>query len=266
MCRDGIGSEDNICVVLAKFGLKKRRLLELLASRRAELATGEARDVWSGFKYAFRDEDEYLADTCPFPPRRAYACTHHGIAIRDVVALAQEHGISNITDLGEIDPWKFNEFAKDFEEMFCPEARTAVFAKQCGKFPPILLLDFKQQADAADYIKLTNCSGRLFFGLPHLVIGDYEFSIGGEILPHRNPHGVELIYSLQGRFELTYQQTRCRAKLDSGGSMLVFDARKTHGIRLLRGEKGRLLIARYCPTRRNVEPGRPRNRKAKRTN
>jgi hypothetical protein len=249
-------------LALAKLDLKRRRLLELLASRRAELATGEARDIWRGFKYAFRDEDEYLADTCPFPLQRACACTHHGIAIRDVVALAQEHEILGITDVREINPWKFTDFAVAFGKKFGHEAMTAVFAKECGEFPPVLLLDFKQHVDAANYIRLKNCSGRLFFGLPHLVIGDYLFAKDGEILPHRNAHGVELMYSLQGSFELTYQQTRYRTRLDPRKSMLVFDARKKHGIRLLRSGNGRLLMARYCPTIRNVKPGHPRNRKA----
>ena len=37
LCKDGTGSENHICLVLKKFNLKRRRIVEILTDRRAEL-------------------------------------------------------------------------------------------------------------------------------------------------------------------------------------------------------------------------------------
>jgi predicted XRE-type DNA-binding protein len=263
LCKSGVGSEDNICLILERLGLKKRRIDEQLADRRAELSRGKAHEAWKGFRYAFRDENEYLAETCPFPFERAFACTHLGIPINEVVDLAKSHGIKNIQDLREVNPWEFIKFAEAFCNRFGDKAKEIVLAEKCEIYPPVFLFDFAAQKDAADYVNLTNCKGKLLFGLPHLVIGDYEFSKSGEIGSHRNTGGVELLYSLEGTFELTCQGLVCQTMLTSG-SMLVFDARKRHSIRLIVGEKGRLLMARYDPRRKEVRPGRPPRRRQKR--
>jgi quercetin dioxygenase-like cupin family protein len=263
LCKSGVGSEDNICIILERLGLKKRRINELLADRRAELSKGKARETWRGFRYAYRDENEYLAETCPFPFERAYACTHLGIPISEIVDLAISYGIKNIQDLREVNPWEFIKFVEAFRNRFGDKAKEVVLAEKCEKFPPVFLFDFAAQKDAADYLDLTKCKGKVLFGLPHLVIGDYEFCKSGEIGSHRNTGGVELLYSLEGIFELTCQGLVCQTVLKPG-SMLVFDARKRHSIRLVGGEKGRLLMARYDPKRKHPQPGRPRRRRQNR--
>ena len=67
LCKDGVGSENHICIVLNKFSLKRRRIVEILADRRAELSDEPAKSIWKNFRYAFLDEDEYIGEICPFP-------------------------------------------------------------------------------------------------------------------------------------------------------------------------------------------------------
>lgn len=261
LCKSGNGSEENICLIFERLGLKRRRIVEHLTDRRAELSRGKAREAWRSFRYAFLDEDEYLAETCPFPFERAFACTHLGIPISEVVELAKSHGIENIQDLREVNPWKFMEFVRAFQNKFGESARKAVLAKRCEGFPPVLLFSFKEKRDAAEYIDLKNCDGKVLFGLPHLVISDYRFGERGTIGSHHHHGGIELLYSLEGIFELTCQGLRCGTKLTPRGSILVFDARKEHSIRLAEGDKGRLVIARYDPKRRELKPGSHRRRR-----
>jgi transcriptional regulator with XRE-family HTH domain len=260
LCKDGIGSENHICIVLHKYNLKRRRMIELLADRRAELSDGLAEEVWKNFRYAFLDEEEYLKEICPFPLERGYACTHFGIHICDVVALAKRCGISNISEKDEININKLMTFLKVFEENFGEDARKMVLAPQCESFPPVLLLDFNERVDVSDYLKLEKCEGKLLFGLPHLVIGDYKFSQGGAIKPHRNTGGIEFLCSLEGNFELNYENVTYPAKLTSGRTIFVLDARKRHAIKFLEGETetGRLLMVRFYPQRTEIVPGKPR--------
>lgn len=255
LCNHGIGSENHICVLLDKLGVKRRNVISLLIERRAELTDGKAREVWEGFTHAFLNEDEYLAETCPFLLQRAYACTHLGIPIGDVVTLAKRHNIPNIEYLYKVDLWKISSFVTAFEKKFGKDAKDLVLAENCEGFPPVLLVGFKEQRDAGDYLKLTNCKGTLFFGLPNLVIGDYQFLEGGEIKAHKNNGGVELLFSLQGIFEFVYQGVVCQTKLAPGRSLLLYDARKKHAVRLAKGKRGRLLMVRYDPKRREIQPG-----------
>lgn len=264
LCKEGIGSEENICIILEKLGLKRRRMLEMLTDRRAELSEGRARNAWKHFKYAFLDEDEYLAENCPIPLDRAFACTHMGIPIFEVMQLAKSHGISSIEDLQKVGLSTVLGFAEGFEKKFGAKAKKAVLAEKCKTFPPVLLFAFKHKRNAAEYIKLTKCNGQLFFGLPHLVIGDYAFAEGGVIEEHRNTGGVELLYSMEGVFELTSQGLICQTKLRPRSSILVLDAREKHSIRLAKGKKGRLIMARFDPKRREPLPGRPMRRRRKR--
>lgn len=258
LCNHGIGSEDHICALLDKLGVKRRKVISLLIERRAELSDGKAREVWKGFTHAFLNENDYLAEICPFLLQRAYACTHLGIPIGDVVKLAKRHDIPNMEYLEKVDLWKIVHFVTAFEREFGKDAKDLVLAGKREGFPPVLLIGSKEQRDAADYLKLTNCKGTLFFGLPNLVIGDYRFLERGEIKPHRNTGGVELLYSLQGIFELVCQGFLCQTKLTPGHSLLLYDARKRHAVRLAKGKRGRLLMVRYDPKGRVIQPGRPR--------
>lgn len=258
LCNHGIGSEDHICNLLDKLGVKSQKVISLLIGRRAELSDGRAHEVWNGFTHAFLNEDDYLAETCPFLLQRAYACTHLGIPIGDVVELAKRFDIPNMEYLEKVDLWKIVHFVTAFEEEFGKDAKDLILAEKCEGFPPVLLIGFREQRDAADYLKLTNCKGTLFFGLPNLVIGDYRFLERGEIKPHKNTGGVEFLYSLQGIFELVCQGLMCQSKLTPGHSLLLYDARKRHAVRLAKGKRGRLLVVRYDPKRREIQPGCPR--------
>jgi len=261
LCTIGMGSEDNICRILSHLGKKRRRMVEMMTDRRAELSSGAAREVWANFRYAFLDEGEYLNEVCPLPLQRAYACTHHGIALQKVVQLAEQHGIKGIQDLRDIDPWKFVDFVHAFEGAFGQEAKREILGKTCEEYPPVLLLEFTKEVDPAWYLKLKNCEGRLLFGLPHLVLGEYVFAEGGTIGAHRNTGGVEFLYSMQGTFELTYEGKVYGKLLDEHGAVFVFDAKHKHKITLRGATPGRLFFGRYYPKKRKVLPGRPRRRK-----
>ena len=263
LCKSGTGSENHIVIVLQKFDLKRRRIIEILTDRRAELSEEPARSIWKNFRYAFVNEDEYLREICPFPLERAYGCTQFGIHILDVVNLAKDCGISQISDTSDINVTKMMKFISEFEEQFGSDARKAVLSTECKSYPPVLLLDFKNQRDASDYIDLINCKGSLLFGLPHLLIGNYIFGENGEITKHRNAGGIEFLYSLEGEFELTCDNTTFSAILEPGQTIFLLDARKSHRIKLVNNKSGRLLMIRYHPNKRNVEPGRKKTRKNK---
>jgi transcriptional regulator with XRE-family HTH domain/quercetin dioxygenase-like cupin family protein len=262
-CKDGTGSESHICIVLQKFNFKRRRIVEILADRRAELSDEPAKTVWKNFRYAFLNEDEYLNEICPFPLDRAYACTHFGIHILEVAALAKECGISKISETRELSMMKLLGFFRAFEEKFGREQANVVLATHCEPYPPVLLLDFKQQVPVPKHPKLINCKGDLLFGLPHLVIGNYTFMENGEISKHRNSGGIEFLYSLEGNFELTYSDITYTAKLAPGQTVFVLDARKSHAIKLAKGKTGRLFMVRYYPDRRDVEPGKDKKQQQK---
>lgn len=255
LCKTGIGSENHICMVLRKFCIKRRRIVEILADRRAELSDGHAKEIWEHFRYAFLNVDEYMGELSPFPLNRAYACTHLGIHILQVAELAKESGISEIADTQEITLSNFIKFYRAFEEKFSPEAAKVVLAPQCASYPPILLLDFEQQVPVPKHPKLINCEGNLLFGLPHLVIGNYIFKNSGKISKHRNSGGIEFLYSLEGNFKLTYSGITNPAILSPGKSIFVLDARKSHEIQLVKGESGRLLMVRFYPARKDIKPG-----------
>ena len=72
LCNYGLGSEDNICIILDRLGLGRRMILKLLIDRRVELSSSIAGEVWKSFEYGFLSEEEYLAETCQFPLQRAY--------------------------------------------------------------------------------------------------------------------------------------------------------------------------------------------------
>ncbi|HEM49183.1 MAG TPA: cupin domain-containing protein [Caldithrix sp.] len=264
LCKEGIGTENHICAILTKFNLKRRRIIELLTDRRAELCDGPAREIWKNFRYAFLDEDEYLKELSPFPLDRAYASTHLGIHIRDVLSLAEQCGIDNISESDEIDLQKFMGFINAFEDKYGTDARKAVFASKCSAFPPVLLMDFSKAVDVADYIKIDGCVGQALFGLPHMVLCNYAFEKGGSIGPHRNSGGIEFLWSLSGTFELTYSNITYAVKLNPGSSLYVLDARKRHAIKLIGGDSGRLLMVRFYPQHRDVKPGKAMRRVRKR--
>lgn len=260
LCKDGTGSEENICILLDHLQMKRRRKLEMLADRRAELSTGLAKEAWDRFRYAFVNEDEYLQELCPLPEDRARACAWLGIKLSEVVDLAVKHGIRNIRDMRSIDPWKFAALREAFQKKFGEEATDVVLARKCKRYPPVLVLDFEKQVDPAGYVTLDKCDGRLIFGMPHLVVGDYTFREQGRINTHRNTGGVEFLYSLEGTFQLTYAGQVYPITLVPHESVFIFDANEKHSIKLAQGDKGRLLMIRYYPQKREVLPGRPRRR------
>ena len=259
---EGIGSEDYICSILQDIlHLKRRRILEMLALRRSELSGGLAKDIWGSFKYAFLDEQDYLSEICPFPLERAFACTHNGVSISSLVELAKNNGISNINDLQSLGPWELHELIKSAEETFGKQVIRSILAKKCEKYPPALLFEFTEKRNIEEYrIKVQRCKGKLFFGLPHLVLTDYTFFKRGEVEPHRNTGGVEILYSIKGTYEITIkcQGKESKIKLMPCNSLLIYNARKKHGIKLLDDKEGRILVARFDPMKSNIESGRPR--------
>lgn len=253
----GIGSEEHICLILDYFlKIRRRRIQEMLAARRAELSEGKAAEIWNNFKYAFIDEDEYLAELCPIPMERAFACTHCGVAIKEIVELAKKNGINHIGGLKCIDIWKFRDFYDSVMQKFGPENAKAILSQKCEKFPPALLFEFSEEEDACNYVNLFNCKGKLLFGLPHIIFGDYIFTAGGVIKNHINNGGVEILYSLEGTYELTCDGKTSSALLEACSALLIYDARVNHEIKLVNFDKGRLLMVRYYPTKRFLKPGK----------
>lgn len=253
---DGIGSEDHICSILQTIlNLKKRRILEILTDRRSELSEGPAKEIWAGFKYAFVNEQEYLSEMCPFPLERAFACTSMGIPISKLVELAHSKGIVSIHDMRDLDPFVLLDFAKSVEAAFGKNAARAIFSLKPKRYPPVLSFEFVERRDAREYLKLKKCSGKVFFGLPHLLLADYEFAEGGEVTPHRHTGGVEMLYSIEGTFEIKCGQQKCQTKLNPRSSLFIYSAKVNHAIKLINSSKGRLLLARFYPSKRNVSPG-----------
>lgn len=254
LCKDGVGTDGHVCMVLRELGWKRRRILETVADRRAELADGIEKEVWKDFRYAYTDIEEYFSDICPVPIERAYACTHVGVPLGEAFALAQRCGLSHIGDMSKIDPWKLAELLAAFEQQFGRDQRQIVLAKECTGHPHVLRYDFPQSVDAASYLNLVECTGVLLFGLPHLVLGSFEFSEDGRIEVSNMTEAAELVYSLQGEFELTYENEVCPMALIPRKSMWAFDASKKHVLKLSQGEGGCLVIALYYPGKRDVSP------------
>ncbi|MHC5163406.1 MAG: XRE family transcriptional regulator [Planctomycetota bacterium] len=256
LCKDGIGSDSHICSILERFNFKRRRIIEMLTDRLSELSEEPAKSYFKDFRYAFLDEDEYLREICPFPLERAYACSQNDIHILEVVDLAKQCGIKDISNKSDVNFLKIMDLMDKFGEAYGPEAQKDVFSKNCKSYPPVLLLDFKNQVDASQHVKLIKCNGKLLFGLPHLVIGTYTFDENGIIDTHRNTGGIEFLYSLEGDFELTCGGITYNAMLKPEHTIFLFDARTKHRIRLVNGKSGRLIMVRYYPHKRNLRPGR----------
>jgi len=258
LCTTGKGSEENICRILTHMNLKPRRILEILADRRAELSTGEARALWKNFRYAFPSNREYMAELCPFPLERVCACTRAGISIRHIVDLARKIRIRHIEDLTELKPWQIVQLYEALANDYSPAEAKAVFSRKTQANTPLFAhLDTFQQRDAADYAILKgDCSGKLLFGIPHVVVAFYTFQAGGEVERHCHSGGVEFLYSEEGVFEIEYKRIRYPLPLTADGSVIVLDAKGSHSIRLSPTEKiGRLLVVRYDPRRRDLGPG-----------
>jgi transcriptional regulator with XRE-family HTH domain len=257
LCATGVGTDEHVCKILQELNLPRRRALEQVTARKAELAKDEAeKEVWAKFMYPYLDEDECMGDLCGGNASldRARACTRAGIRLGDVLQLAAKCGLSNLQDINSLDPWKLAEFLAAFERQFGRDKRDAVLAKDCGEQPHILLYDFPQSVDAADYLELTACTGTLLFGLPHMVIGRYEFSKGGQVEAVNMARGVEMAYSVKGSFTITYRNELCPMALTPPKSMFVFDARGPHVIRLTEGEPGFLVTVLYHPAKRDLAP------------
>lgn len=265
LCKDGVGSDGHICTILETFNLKRRRIIEMLADRNAELSDEPAKSYWKDFRYAFLDEDEYLREICPFPLERAYACSHYGIHILEIVDLAKECGITDIANKSNVNFLKLINFMNKFEENFGADARKGVLLPECKFYPPVLLLDFTDQEDASNYLELVECKGKLLFGLPHLIVGNYTFKENGIIGKHRNTGGIEFLYSLEGDFELTCENTTYNTMLTPGQTIFLLDARKEHCIKLAKGKSGRLIMVRYYPNKRNLRPGKGRKKQTLKT-
>lgn len=256
LCTTGAGSEDNICKVLKHMHLKRRRILEILADRRAEKCKGAAHEIWKDFRYAFPNVRDYMAELCPFPLDRVCACSYAGISIRHIVDIARKARIGSIEDLTELKSWQTVALYGALAEEYGPAKAKAVFSQKTKMNTPLVVhLDIFQQRNASDYAILKNCRGTLLFGIPHVVLTHYVFGAGGEVEKHFHTGGVEFLYSEEGTFELEYKGVRYPGQLHNDGSVIVLYGRKYHSIRLATGEHGRLLVVRYDPRRRSLPPG-----------
>lgn len=263
LCKDGTGDDDHIAVVLQRLRYRRDFIGEMLQERRAELSDGPAKNIWQSMNRRFIDEDEYLSEICPFPLERAFACTHHNIHITDVIKLAQECGISEISQKEDLNYSASFKFFSVFSEKYGKEASKDVLSPKCSKFPPVLMFDFEDEALLSDYRDVYNCNGKLYFHFPHMVFGDYVFKENGILKSHRHNEGVEFLYSLEGDFQLMYDGKQYPTNLSPTTTIFVLDARRRHSITLLKSStgQGRLLMARFYPKKRNLTPGKAKKHK-----
>lgn len=258
LCRHGTGSEEDICKILIYLKIKRRRILEMLTDRRAELSTGEANAMWSNFRFAFLDENEYLEESSPLPANFAYACSKHGISINRLCNLLKEHDLSNIKDMGKLSDLKLATIGMTASKVFSKEIINKVMNSYGNKdCIPALLLDSFTVDNPDKYIDLINCEGQLVYGIPHIALGNYRFNKkGAKILEHAHLQGVEILYSIDGTYELKLDGSIYPFHLSPNGSIFEFHACKSHEITLIDGDKGRLLMVRYYPKKRDVKPPR----------
>ena len=265
LCTTGAGSEDNICIILGHLHLKRRRIVEILAARRAELSTGKAREIWEDFCYAFPNSHEYMTELCPFPLDRVCACSYAGISIQYILDLARATNVEHVDDLAKLKTHQAIRLYDALAQEYGSEKAKIVFSPETDRRIPFLAhLDTFQEYDAGDYTELTNCDGKSLFGIPHVVLTRYTFGAGGEVGTHRHAGGVEFLYSEKGSFELEYKGIRYPRLLADDGSVIVLDGRKSHSIKLAKGKSGRLLVVRYDPRRRSLRPGPTLRERARR--
>jgi len=255
LCRSGKGSEENICRILKLMRLKRRKILETLADRRAELCEGDAREVWSGFRYAFPNTHEYMDELCPFPLDRACAASYVGISIKKLVQFAKGAGIKHVEDVRKLTPeqlWNlYDALTQHFES---EKIKVALLRNVQRNIPPVLHLDIFQQDDASQHVPLTGCTGKVLFGIPHVVFAYYVFDKDGRIDDHHHAGGVEYLYSERRTFSLIYRGKKYPHRLTNDGSVIVLKASGGHSIDLVEGEEGRLFVMRYDPQRRDLKP------------
>lgn len=256
LCVSGMGSEENICKILKCMRLKRRRIVEILAERRAELCEGEAREMWKNFRYAFLDTHEYLDELCPLPLDRARAASYVGISLKRVIELASQLRIKNVQDIERLKTTQILNLFEVMSDEYGGDRARAIFSNHVAKgIPQVLYLDVLQQREAALHVPLKNCHGELLFGIPHVVFGYYVFRPNGEIGDHCHCGGVELLYSKAGTFQLTYRGEDYPRRLRNDGAVIALDGKAHHSIKLIEGQEGRLLTVRFDPRRRSLPPG-----------
>jgi len=261
LCKDGVGSEKDICIILTKLGILRRRVLEMLTDRRAELCEEPADKIWGGFRFAYLNAREYLEELCPLPLEIGFVCTHLGITLQDLKHLTGNFDIKDINNLKGVPGWKFLEFIQELAKKHGEKAREMLLSRRPPECAPVLFFEFETKTADSYKIPTTKCHGDVLFGLPHMVLTDYTFAEGGEIGRHRNHGGVEMIYSVEGVFELTCADKVCMTNLKPKNGILLYEARYHHSIRLIKGKRGRLLVARFDPKHRIMDSRPPGRRK-----
>jgi quercetin dioxygenase-like cupin family protein len=257
LCTTGAGSDDTLCKLLKPMKLKRRRVLEILASRHAELCDGEAREMWRNFRYAFLNAHEYMAEICPLPLDKAYACSHAGVSIKRVVELARLVGIQKPEDVTKLTLAQANDLFHVVADEYGSNIAKILFSgsRRDGKVPKVLYVDTFQQLDAGEYLHLHKCRGKLLCGIPHVMVAFFEFEPTGRIGEHFHAGGVEFLYSQEGTFELIYRGAKYPRELTNDGSVILLEANRLHLVRHVAGQPARLLVVRYDPQRRSLPPG-----------
>ena len=199
---------------------------------------------------------EYMGELCPFPLDAACSSTYAGISIQYIVDLATKAKIKHIDDLANLKPDQLVSLYAALAQKYGSAKAKTIFSQKVDKHIPLMMhLDIFQYRDAADYTVLSRCDGKSLFGIPHVVLTHYVFDAGGEVGAHRHAGGVEFLHSFEGSFQIEYKGIQYPRLLDNDGSVIAFDSRKHHSIRLAMGDRGHLLVVRYDPRRRNLPPG-----------
>lgn len=263
LCSHGSGPNNRVIEILGYLKLEPYTAYEIIRDRFEELSEGFAEKVWKSSKGRRLVEDDYVSRLAPCEAWRAYACAAHGMSLLKVIELAKSAGIDKMEDISKANPWDFVEFTQKLASEYGEDNAKEVLGKKPRQdHPSIILLDFLKETNAGDHVKLKRGNGKMYFGIPNIVVSHYEFEEDGEIECSPHKYGVEYVYSLKGAFQITYDGHLYPLLLSARGGLYVYDARKKHKIKLVEAEggEGTLAVVRYCPTMAELRLPRRRRR------
>ncbi|AQT68699.1 hypothetical protein STSP2_01871 [Anaerohalosphaera lusitana] len=255
LCSKGIGSERTLLKIFEHLEIDTVKASRLLMDWKIETSSGYRKEVYERTLRPSPTEKEYLAELFGGHAWMAYACASVGIPIREILEVAQNNGINSFEELANAKPFKLMSFIREMNKSYPFENIREIFERKSSEaYEPVLLFDFLKLKDAADYLELHNCSGTVYFGVPHFVATRYDFKHNGRIGFHDHTHGVEFVLSVKGKFKLTYKDTVFPLLLEPMKHVYVYDGREKHQLELVDGKTGILMIGRFCPKKRNLSP------------
>lgn len=249
LLKHGIGSDDQVAVVLNKLNLKHRVILNMLIKRRAELSEGVAREIWNNYGSRYEDEEEMLRDIAPCPLNLANAAARLGSSAQEICKNTSAAGIHNVEDREALS-FEYNSMIDKFIRSNHPRLGGFIQQSNDGKSDPLFFLDFKD-GDASEYTDTSKCNGTLFLGFPHVLLGMYNFETGGTLRIPGKIGGMECLLSIRGEFRIAYKGIHYSGVLSSK-NICVLDGRHDHTISFGGAGDGLLQIWKIYPSKRDI--------------